>query len=224
MSRSYLKRLRQFYADLQTPRLLRAADGLGLPRQIVTIRHARPDLKRQQRYSRREAGQYFRDYDRVPVVDIERQVFELEEGQVSRIYASNLPRSYYTAEALFGKEFPIERSDIFRELERQIPKLPGRGRFPMPFWQVYNRALYFSGRRYRDIESFPQARRRVKEGAEWLDRVAAGEGAAILVAHGFYNYFLGRALRRLGYRAVRKPGRGYLGVGVYARLGVGDVK
>lgn len=215
LSRTAIRRLRHFYRDLHPVRLLRPSDGLGQPRQIITIRHARPDLERLSRYTATQAQQYTADYDRAPIEAFADNTFVLAAGELPRVYASTLPRAYLTAEALFGREMAIERSDLFIELEREVPIFPDRLKLPLRYWQVLNRAQYFGGRRYERIESFARARVRIRKAATVLEAVARHEGAALVVAHGLFNFFLGIALQRRGWKRVRKSGRSHLGVAIY---------
>lgn len=218
MHRKPLWKIRKFYRTHQPARLLRPEDGLGDPLQIVTIRHARPDLARARRYSAQAVRQYFIDYDAAPIQSIGTPSFVLRPGEVDQVYCSNLIRSIATARALFGPDQQLRISPQFRELERDIPGgWFARRNWPLWAWQLLSRGSYLLGGKFPGIESFRQARVRIAGAAEVLETAARGEGAAVLVGHGFFNYFLGWQLRRRGWYRVRRPGRDYLGVAVYVQ-------
>lgn len=201
----------------QAVRLLRPEDGLGDWLQIVTIRHGRPDIERKKWYSSREAHQFTLDYDQVGIVPFEQMVFELEEDEVSRIFTSDLPRTIHTAEVLFGEDIPLLSLPVFRELERQVPQILGQKRLPKAFWSLLYRGPYFLGKNYQKIEPFRKARKRIKKAAGLLDKQAQRDGAAVLVAHGLFNFFLAYALKKKGWARVRTSGKGYLGVAIFVK-------
>ena len=212
------QKIRDFYRNHRPDRLLRPEDGLGAPLQSGTIRHARPDLARARRYSAAAARQYFVDYDAAPILPIGAPSFVLRPGEVDTVYCSNLPRSIATARALFGPEQALRSDPLFRELERGLPEgWLARRHWPLWAWQVLSRGSYLLGVEFPGVESFRQARQRIAAAAEVLEVSARREGAAVLVGHGFFNYFLGQQLRRRGWYRVRRSGRDYLGVAVYVQ-------
>jgi broad specificity phosphatase PhoE len=213
-----LRRIQNFYRTCWPARLLRPEDGLGQPWQIVTIRHARPDLERAKRYSAAAARQYFKDYDAAPILPVSEPSFVLGPGEVDRVHASPLVRSVATARALFGPEQELRSDPQFRELERAVPGgWFDRRNWPLWAWQLLTRGSYLLGCRLPGIEPFRAARQRIAGAATVLEDAARREGAAVLVGHGFFNYFLGRQLRWRGWHRVRRPGRDYLGVAVFVR-------
>lgn len=221
MSAQQIRSIQAFYQELraanQPARLLRATDGLGAWQQIVTIRHGRPDIEQKKRYSAREIREYTREYDRVGIVPFEKAVFTLAPDEIPEIYTSDLPRAIHTAQLLFGANMPLVSLPLFRELEREVPLILGERRMPKAFWALLYRGPYFLGKDYRQIESFRQARVRIGNAAERLGQAAATNGAAVLVAHGIFNFLLAYALKRRGWTRVRKSGKSYLGVAVYVK-------
>ncbi len=218
MRRKQLRRIRNFYRTCRPARLLRPEDGLGNPLQLVTIRHARPDLDRAKHYSAAAVRQYFRDYDAAPILPVAEPSFVLRLGEVDRVYCSDLIRSVATARALFGSEQELRSDAQFRELERAVPGgWFDRRTWPLWAWQILTRGSYLLGCQLPGIEPFRTARQRIAGAATALESAARREGAAVLIGHGFFNYFLGRQLRRRGWHRVRRPGRDFLGVAVYVR-------
>lgn len=216
-----LRAVRNFYRQLdqqQLPaRLIRDSDNLGEWEQIVIIRHAQPDLERRRRYSAEEAHQFTRAYDEAPIIPFTEKTFELAAEEIPQVYTSNLIRSIQTAIALFGEAVPLIPSPLFRELERQVPQILGQRKLSKPLWSLIYRGPYFLGKRYDQIEGFTQARVRFRKAAVFLEKAAAKDGAAIVVAHGLFNFFLGRALQSRRWQKVKSSGFRYLGVTIYTR-------
>jgi broad specificity phosphatase PhoE len=51
-----------------------------------------------------------------------------------------------------------------------------------------------------EIENYRRAKHRANEAADILVGSAHKNGAAVLVAHGYFNAIIGRALRKRGFR------------------------
>lgn len=221
MLKQQIRSIKAFYERLreanEPARLLRPSDGLGEWQQIVTIRHGRPDIEQKKRYTAQEIREYTREYDRVGIVPFAKPVFTLMDGAPPHVYTSDLPRAIHTAQLLFGEKTPLISLPVFRELDREVPQILGNRQMPKAFWALLYRGPYFLGKDYRKIESFRQARVRIRQAAERLEQAAATDGAAVLVAHGIFNFFLAYALKRRGWVRVRKSGKGYLGVAVYVK-------
>ena len=58
-------------------------------------------------------------------------------------------------------------------------------------------------------ETRRQAQARADEAARQLIALAASGQDVLVVAHGFFNFMIGRALRRLGWRCVADGGYSY---------------
>jgi hypothetical protein len=66
-------------------------------------------------------------------------------------------------------------------------------------WAVVSRVLWYSGFSPR-IESYLRAKRRARQAADILIARAGIDGTAVLVAHGYFNYLIGVALKRRGFK------------------------
>lgn len=223
MKRASIRTIKKFYDHLdatdQPARLIRPEDGLGDWRQIVTIRHAKPDQERELRFTAAQAQAYLKEYDEVPIVPFEHPSFLLKPGELPQVYASTLPRAYQTARALFGPDMRIEQNALFIELEREVPQLFGERKLHRRVWPLIYRGQYFLNKNYETIESFPKARQRIRKSADFLTEASFRDGAAVLVAHGLFNFFLKFSLKARGWKRVRRSGRAYLGVSIYVYVG-----
>ncbi|AKQ44855.1 hypothetical protein TH63_03215 [Rufibacter radiotolerans] len=178
---------------------------------IYLIRHARPIINRSGLFSKAAAAQYIQDYNVAEVEEIIEKSEHLPMDRIKKVFCSTLPRAKATAKMLFGEGVELIEDATFREFENRIWGLP-LGKFPLIWWQVTSRALWLLGLNQKDIESFKQAKARAAQAAQHLATEAEAHGLAVLVAHGFLNEFVKRALRRQGWKVLRDGGRGYVGV------------
>ncbi|RNI25675.1 histidine phosphatase family protein [Rufibacter latericius] len=181
------------------------------PVHIYLIRHARPLINQKGFFTKAQAEQYMQDYNVAEVEKIIERSEHLPLARIKRVFCSTLPRAKTTALMLFGAEVELLEDATFKEFENRIWGLP-LGKFPLKWWQVTSRILWLLGMNQKDIESFRQAKVRADQAAEHLVREAEVQGLAVLVAHGFLNEFIKRALKKRGWKVVRDGGRGYVGV------------
>ncbi|KAA3436658.1 histidine phosphatase family protein [Rufibacter hautae] len=178
---------------------------------IYLIRHARPLISRKGFFSKAQAQQYITDYNQAEVEKIIQRSEHLPLDRIKRVFCSTLPRAKATALMLFGPEVELIEDATFKEFESRIWGLP-LGKFPLKWWQVTSRILWLLGLNQKDIESFKQAKMRAAQAADHLVREAESNGIAVLVAHGFLNEFIKRALKKRGWKVSLDGGRGYVGV------------
>jgi broad specificity phosphatase PhoE len=178
---------------------------------IYLIRHARPLINRKGFFSKAQAQRYLQEYNEAEVEAILEKSEHLPLDRITRVFCSTLPRAKATALMLFGKEVELIEDATFKEFENRIWGLP-LGRFPLKWWQVTSRILWLLGLNQKDIESFRQAKVRASQAAQHLIQEAEKTGIAVLVAHGFLNAFIKRALRKQGWKVVINGGSKYVGV------------
>ncbi|CAA9223515.1 MAG: hypothetical protein AVDCRST_MAG95-648 [uncultured Adhaeribacter sp.] len=180
-------------------------------KHIFLIRHQRPDLPKKGWFGQQQASKFLRDYDTVNIEALVNKPPGLPFEQITRVYCSGLPRARQTARAIFGPDIELIEDPDFNEFQRRIFEFPLL-RLPLKFWLLSARALWLLGLNHQGIETFKQARVRARRCAERLAREAEKENKVVLVAHGFLNAFIRRALKQMGWRVVRHDGAGFLGV------------
>lgn len=185
--------------------------------RIFLIRHGQPKVSQAGWFSLAGARQFILDYDAAAVEDFDRTLAGISVHPGTPVYCSPLERSRDTARKLFGSAVSITEDAQFREFERSIPALPFLW-LPIAWWTRLARIFWFLGIRSREVESFSKARVRANAAAGLLAEQAARNGQVVLVAHGMLNHFIGRALKRRGWKNVQKAKRGYLGVAEWEKL------
>ncbi|MDQ3290215.1 MAG: histidine phosphatase family protein [Bacteroidota bacterium] len=178
---------------------------------IFLIRHQRPVVSKQGWFSRQQASQFLMDYDACAIEELVTKPTGLPAKPLTKVYCSSLPRAKQTAQAIFGPEVTLMEDPVFDEFPRQVFPLPFL-KFPIKFWLFGARVLWLLGLNSRNLETFRQARVRARKAAQQLAHQADTDGKVVLVAHGFLNIFIRKALRKMGWRVVRYDGTGFLGV------------
>ncbi len=167
--------------------------------RIILIRHGRPAIATAPRTSHHGFRSYIDDYeeagldpDSAPPEQLQDLVRELTE-----VFTSGRPRALDSARVLAPKAELIVDS-LFVEAPLASPKIPLL-KMKVPKWAVVARILWHAGY-HPNIEDYARAKNRAIEAAAILMTRARKEGVCALVAHGYFNFLIGRELRRLGFR------------------------
>ncbi|MGV3538311.1 MAG: phosphoglycerate mutase family protein [Rufibacter sp.] len=179
--------------------------------QIFLIRHAKPIINNRGWFSKSEAQQYLQEYQVAEVEEILEQTLPLGPETVKKVLCSSLPRAKMTARMLFGAEVALEENALFLEFENRISGF-GLVKLPLSWWTFFSRVLWLLGLNQHGIESFKAAKTRANKVTELLVQEARKEGIAVLVAHGFLNNFIKRALKKRGWNLVLNGGHSFAGV------------
>ncbi len=166
--------------------------------RIILVRHGRPHIALSPRTDRRGFGDYIGAYDASPLDPASLPPPELAElgRELATIFASDRPRSHQSATALAPHVTPI-RDPLFAEAPLASPPIPFV-RMLVPGWAVLSRLLWHLGFSPR-IEGWFAASRRAERAADILVARARVDGTAVLVAHGYFNWMIGRVLKRRGF-------------------------
>ncbi|MGB0522654.1 MAG: histidine phosphatase family protein [Flammeovirgaceae bacterium] len=215
-----LEKIERFYEHLeaqqkgQTPFIQASMNLVKEPQklmQIMLIRHGVPKISRKGWFKRKEAQQFIKDYDSVGVYPLAHQPVRLVKGELDTIYTSNLNRAIHTAQLSFGDQITYVEDPQFAEFERKIIAFPNM-KMPLGFWLVNSRLLWVLGLNDKGIENFKSAKKRARNGANFLATQAARDGKVVLVAHGFLNKYLRKYLAKQGWHTVKNGGQEHLGV------------
>lgn len=188
-------------------------------KQIALIRHGEPDLYKQGRFSFEEAKQYMLNYDTVGIMLPDQPFFMVEDDEEVLFYTSTLERARHTAQYLFGPEREFVETADFREFERNLDERVVRMRLPLRYWTVTARIKWMLGLRQDDaIESFGEAKKRARQGAQRLNADSKEHDRIVLVAHGFLNRYIKRYLEDEGWEVVRDGGSDYFATTILAKV------
>jgi broad specificity phosphatase PhoE len=180
------------------------------PGAIVLTRHGEPVLSRKVRLNAREYREFWARYE----------VLGLAPGQsppnllldfVERcgvLVSSIRPRSIESATALArGRDF--SQHAILVEAPLPPPNWPDWLKLPPNVWGFLARFWWWFFNHHQGGETRRQAEARAAEAATMLEALAARGEDVVVTAHGFFNFMIGRALRRRGWRLAHSEGWKY---------------
>jgi broad specificity phosphatase PhoE len=124
------------------------------------------------------------------------------------VVSSTRERSIQSARAIAeGRD--VRSDPLFVEAPLPSPPLPPWFKLPPRWWGVLSRFCWWAFDYHDGQESLAEAEARAGRAAKALaDRAAAGE-EVVLIAHGFFNAMIGRALTARGWRKTLDQGYRY---------------
>jgi broad specificity phosphatase PhoE len=175
---------------------------------VILARHGKPDLSRKVRINAAGYRQWWATYETVGLVPDQTPPARLRliTDKAGFIVASTRPRSVETAKLLCrGRDFVED--PLLVEAPLPPPSLPGWIKLSPRVWGLIARTRWWMLDGHDGQESRAEAHARADAVAAQLVALAAGGQDVLVVAHGFFNAMIARALRRQGWR--RTDGRGY---------------
>lgn len=166
--------------------------------RIILIRHGQPDIAVAPRASHREFRSYIDAYEKSGLDPASAPPEELQDlvRELTAVFTSGKKRADESARLLApGAELIAD--PLFVEAPLASPRIPLL-KMKVPKWAVVARIFWHAGY-HPEIENYQRARSRANEAANILVARAERDGAAALVAHGYFNFLIGRALRRRGF-------------------------
>ena len=118
-------------------------------------------------------------------------------AELDAVFTSDKKRANDSAR-LLASQAELIVNPLFAEAPLASPRIPLL-RMKVPKWAVVARILWYAGH-HPEIENYRQATRRAALAADLLMQRARQDSAAALVAHGYFNFLIGRELRRRGFR------------------------
>jgi len=184
--------------------------------RIILIRHGRPNIPTAPRTSHSEFRSYIDDYEAAGLDPDSMPPEELQDllGELDAVFTSERKRSVDSARAL-APHAELIADPLFAEAPIASPPIPLL-KMKVPKWAVVARILWHAGY-HPEIENYRRAKHRAVQAADILVKRARADGAAALVAHGYFNYIIGRELRRRGFRKSGSHRAQFWNSVVYAR-------
>jgi broad specificity phosphatase PhoE len=166
--------------------------------RIILIRHGQPDVPVAPRASHREFRSYIDTYELSGLDPESAPPEELQDlvGELAAVFTSGKRRADQSARVL-APHAELIADPLFVEAPLAAPRIPLL-RMRVPKWAIVARIFWHAGY-HPEIENYRRAKRRAKEAAEILIARAHADGAAALVAHGYFNFLIGRELSRRGF-------------------------
>jgi broad specificity phosphatase PhoE len=183
------------------PRRALRQGGSDKGARIILIRHGRPAIATNPRTNHNEFRRYIDAYEAAGLDPASAPPEELQDlvKELDAIFTSGKPRSQDSARAL-APHAELIADPLFVEAPLASPRIPLL-RMQVPKWAVMARLLWHAGY-HPEIENYGRAKQRAARAADILIQRARADGAAALVAHGYFNLMIGRELSRRGFRST----------------------
>ncbi len=175
-----------------------STDAARRPQRIILIRHGQPAIPINPRTGHKGFRAYIADYEEAGLDPASLPPAELHDlvGEVRAVFTSNKPRARQSARSLArGGEIIVD--PLFMEAPLAAPRIPLL-RMRVPKWAIIARVLWHTGF-HPEIEPPAELSARARRAAEILIARAAKDGSVALVAHGYFNFLIGRVLRARGF-------------------------
>ncbi len=167
--------------------------------RIILIRHGQPAIETAPRTGHHGFRDYIDAYEQAGLAPQSAPPEELQDllKELTAIYTSGKPRAQQSAMAL-APNAELIADPLFVEAPLASPRIPLL-RMTVPKWAVVARILWHAGY-HPEIENYRKVKHRAAQAAEILSTRAREQGVSALVAHGYFNYLIGRELRHRGFR------------------------
>jgi broad specificity phosphatase PhoE len=177
---------------------------------IILARHGEPAISRKVRLSAAGYREFWASYELLGLLPGQTPPEALRGfvAQCGSLVSSTRLRSIESAETLAGPR-AFDRHDMLVEAPLPPPRLPGWIRLTPSTWGFLARFWWWFFNHHEGQETRRQAEARADRAAAMLIGLAAGGESVVVLAHGFFNYMIGRSLRKLGWKLVESEGYKY---------------
>jgi broad specificity phosphatase PhoE len=180
------------------------------PGAITLARHGEPALSRKVRLSAQEYREFWARYEVMGLLPGQTPpphlVGFVDECDV--LISSTRLRAVESAQAV-GAGRAFDQEALLVEAPLPPPKWPAWIRLSPRLWGFLSRFNWWFFNFHHGEESRRQAEARADQAAAKLEELAAGGRNVVVLAHGFFNVMVGRALRRRGWRRTLREGYKY---------------
>jgi broad specificity phosphatase PhoE len=180
------------------------------PGAIILARHGEPAISRKVKLTADEYRQFWARYESLGIRAGQAPPQALTDmvASAGAVIASTRLRSIETAEALAcGRAFA--RDPLFIEAPLPPPNLPSWIRMSPSLWGFLARVWWWFFDHNEGGETRRQAQSRADQAASLLIELAGSGEDVVVLAHGFFNFMVGRALVRRGWRLTSNQGYKY---------------
>ena len=176
----------------------------------MLARHGEPALSRAVKLTAAEYREFWAKYEvggllpgQAPPERLKRYV-----EQAGTLMSSTRRRAIESAQMVVG-EREFARHDILIEAPLPPPGLPAWVRLSPKTWGFITRVLWWYFNQHQGEEGRAEAEARADRAAAMLIELSANGDTVVVLAHGFFNHLIGRALRKAGWKLVESEGYKY---------------
>lgn len=193
-----------------------AGAGEAARQRIILIRHGKPHIELSPRTGHHGFRDYMDEYEEAGLDPLSAPPDELQDlvKELTCVFTSGKRRAHESA-AVLAPHAALIADPLFAEAPLASPRIPLL-KMTVPKWAVVSRILWYAGFSPR-IEGYRRSKHRARKAADILMARAAADGAAALVAHGYFNYLIGRELRRRNFHQTGTHKAKYWNAVVYEK-------
>ncbi|HEX3701152.1 MAG TPA: histidine phosphatase family protein [Phenylobacterium sp.] len=205
-------------ADVLTPP---DPDGpaLSRPGAIILARHGEPALSRKVRLSAQQYRDFWARYEVLGILPGQTPPPALMQivEKAGTLVSSTRLRSIESAGALAAGRRVVQHAELV-EAPLPPPALPGWIRMSPKIWGFLARFWWWFFNHHEGHETRGGAEARADQAADLLIGYATCGEDVVVLAHGFFNYMIGRSLRRRGWKLTASQGYKYWSTRRFERL------
>jgi broad specificity phosphatase PhoE len=177
---------------------------------IILARHGEPALSRKVRLSSAEYREFWANYELLGLLPGQTPPETLRTfvAECGALVSSTRLRAVESAQSLAGERV-FDRHDLLIEAPLPPPNLPRWVKFSPRIWGFLARLWWWFFDHHEGQETRSEAEIRADRAAALLVGLAASGENVVVLAHGFFNYMIGRSLRKLGWRLTVSEGYKY---------------
>jgi hypothetical protein len=196
------------------------AASLRRPGAIVLARHGEPALSRAVKLSARQYRDFWAKYEVLGILPGQTPPAALAQvvETAGTLVSSTRLRSIESATALAPAGRKFVQHEVLIEAPLPPPPWPDWIRFSPKIWGFLARFWWWFFNHHEGQETRLAAERRAAEAAELLIGYAERGEDVVVLAHGFFNFMIGRALRDRGWKQVASEGYKYWSTRRFERL------
>jgi hypothetical protein len=189
------------------------------PGAIILTRHGEPDISRKVKLSAAGYRRFWASYETMGIMPDQSPPTALGQlaGQAGALICSTRLRSVQSAEML-SPERPFTRHQILVEAPLPPPAWPGWIKLSPRIWGFIARFWWWFFNHHDGQETRRQAEIRADQAATMLEDLAATGQDVVVSAHGFFNFMIGRSLKRRGWRLAHSQGYKYWSTRRFERI------
>jgi broad specificity phosphatase PhoE len=196
-----------------------APSSVVRPGAITLARHGEPALSRKVKLTAQEYRDFWARYE-VGGLLPGQMAPPMLAGFVEKcgvIVASTRRRAIESA-AVVGQGRIVVQEPLLIEAPLPPPNWPSWVRMSPKLWGFFSRFLWWFFNHHHGEENRAQAEARADEAAGKLVALAAQGQDVVVLAHGFFNLLIGRALVKRGWRMTLREGYKYWSTRRFERL------
>ena len=185
-------------------------ESASRPGAIVLARHGEPDISRKVWLSARGYREFWGRYEQKGIRPGQTPPPALvaQARQAGTVISSVRPRAIESVDALAGGR-DFDRHAILVEAPLPPPNLPGFIKLSPKIWGFMARFWWWYFNHHEGQETRAQAEARADQAADMIEGLAAQGQDVVVLAHGFFNFMIGRSLKRRGWRLTGNQGWKY---------------